>query len=867
MPDLRDQLQSTLGNAYTVERELRGGMSRVFLAVDRMLGRNIVVKVLPPEMAAGVSAERFRREIRVAASLQHPHIVPLLTAGELPATGSDPALPYYTMPMVAGESLRDRLSGGELSVPDAIRILRDIADALAFAHERGVVHRDVKPENVLLTGDHALVIDFGVAKAVQDAAIGGRTLTTVGVALGTPAYMAPEQAAADPSTDHRADIYAFGIVAYELLTGRAPFYGRSAQQVLAAHAIEQPTAIEQVRPTVPRPLAALVTLCIEKRAADRPQTAREIVRVLETVATPSAGIPLIDSPIASPAASPVARRWPSLRLAMTAGAAVLVVVIALLAWHLTRAPSLGSRRIAVAPFENLTNDTALAQVGRIAQDWITQGVAQVESLDVVPSTAVSAALNDASRSSDVVRRLAAVTHAGVVVIGSVVKSGDSLRISATVVDARSNKPIRVIEPIAGPASDPLIAISALRERLLGSLASGDATRRVSLAGAAPKYDAYRAMMDGWAFVLRQDYPEALPFLRRALQLDSNFALAHVALGLAYLNLGQRDSAERVISDADRLRDRLSVTDKLQVDAFKAMLAGDPETELRSERQYIARDSAPEWLSEAGLAAVKLLRPKEGIGFLRASDSAMIVAGYRGQISVLSRAYHELGDFGAQLSTLERGRKLYPASRNFAGLELGALAGLRRPAAALALSDTLIAGTSGADISSVAFVVDGANEFRAHGDLATAQSLARKVTAWDAAQRGPPQRARDIAAGAAWLILRPLDSAASRYRRAAVDSQTISVTGLLAVVSAQQGDTLRARATADSLGMQESARTAGVRDYWRAAILGQLGEREQAVTLLRQSTHEGQTMDGWHADEALRALHGYPPFDQLITPKG
>ncbi|MGH7618813.1 MAG: serine/threonine-protein kinase, partial [Gemmatimonadaceae bacterium] len=314
--DIRDQLQTSLGAAYTVERELGGaGMSRVFLAVDRTLGRNVVVKVLAPELAAGVSAERFRREIRVAASLQHPHIIPLLSAGELPAVGDDPALPFYTMPMVAGESLRDRLSGGELNVPDAVRILRDIADALAFAHEHGVVHRDVKPENVLVTGDHALVIDFGVAKAVQDAAIGARTLTTVGVALGTPTYMAPEQAAADPSTDHRADIYAFGIVAYELLTGRAPFYGRSAQQVLAAHAIEQPTPIEQVRPTVPRALAALVTQCIEKRAADRPQSARELVRILETVATPVGTLPT---------ASPIGRRWPSLRAAAMAGAAALV---------------------------------------------------------------------------------------------------------------------------------------------------------------------------------------------------------------------------------------------------------------------------------------------------------------------------------------------------------------------------------------------------------------------------------------------------------------------------------------------------------------------------------------------------------------
>src|SRR5262249_17234286 len=195
-------------------------------------------------------------------------------------------------------------------------------------------------------------------------------------------------------------------------------------------------------------------------------------------------------------ASPVGRRRPPARVAVVAGAAVVVVALALLAWRPTRSESPATRRVAVAPFENLTNDTAFAQVGRIAADWITQGIVQIESLDVVPSTAVSTALTNAGAGSDVVRRLAAATRAGVVVTGTFVLSRDSLQMSATLVDARKNKPIRVIGPITGPKADPLIAISAVRERLLGSLASGDATRGVSLEGVAPKYDAYRAMMDG-----------------------------------------------------------------------------------------------------------------------------------------------------------------------------------------------------------------------------------------------------------------------------------------------------------------------------------------------------------------------------------
>src|SRR5207248_4413764 len=242
MGDLKARLQVALGDAYRIERELGGGgMSRVFLAQETALKRQVVVKVLPPDLAAGVNAERFRREVQLAASLQHPHIVPLLSAG---AAGD---LLYYAMPYIEGESLRAKLvREGELPVPEAVRILRDVVDALGYAHTHGVVHRDIKPENVLLSGKHAVVTDFGVAKAVT-ASSGGASLTSLGVALGTPAYMAPEQAAADPHLDHRVDIYAVGALGYELLTGRPAFTGLTAQEVLAAHVTQAPEPEEKRR--------------------------------------------------------------------------------------------------------------------------------------------------------------------------------------------------------------------------------------------------------------------------------------------------------------------------------------------------------------------------------------------------------------------------------------------------------------------------------------------------------------------------------------------------------------------------------------------------------------------------------------------
>jgi tetratricopeptide (TPR) repeat protein len=255
-------------------------MSRVFAATETSLGRRVVVKILPQEMGEGVSVDRFKREITLAAQLQHPHIVPVLAAGEIAG------LPYYTMPMVEGQSLRNRLAkGGPLPITEVIGIMRDVAKALAYAHERGVVHRDIKPDNVLLSGGSAVVTDFGVAKALSASktlAPGG-TLTQVGSSLGTPAYMAPEQAAADPGTDQRADIYAFGIMAYEMLAGQPPFHGRTPQKLLAAQMGERPEPIRDIRADTPPLLADLVMRCLEKDPDDRPQSASDIVRVLETV--------------------------------------------------------------------------------------------------------------------------------------------------------------------------------------------------------------------------------------------------------------------------------------------------------------------------------------------------------------------------------------------------------------------------------------------------------------------------------------------------------------------------------------------------------------------------------------------------------
>src|SRR5215831_4451021 len=280
---LRTQLEEVLRPAYEVERELGGGgMSRVYVAMETGLGRRVVIKVLSPELTAGISAERFAREIQLSARLQQANIVPVLATGRLPVHDIEEVdgtvahlaggLPYYTMPFIDGPSLRARLTAGRLPTADAISILRDVARALAFAHEHGVVHRDIKPENVLLSGETAVVVDFGIAKALvaarDDGPSGrkqhppGEALTERGTSLGTPAYMAPEQVAGEDTMDYRVDIYAWGMLAYEMLAGRHPFAGKSASQLLAAQIADVPPTLEAG--DAPPAVADLVRRCVSK---------------------------------------------------------------------------------------------------------------------------------------------------------------------------------------------------------------------------------------------------------------------------------------------------------------------------------------------------------------------------------------------------------------------------------------------------------------------------------------------------------------------------------------------------------------------------------------------------------------------------
>jgi len=603
MPTLLDDLQDSLGGAYRLLRELGGGgMSRVYLAEETALGRQVVIKVLPPDLAAGISVERFRREIQLAAKLQHPHVVPLLAAGR----AGD--LLYYTMPFIEGESLRAKLAReGELPVADAVRLLRDVVDALAYAHDQGVLHRDIKPDNVLVSRHHAMVTDFGVAKALSEAA-GGQVpptgFTSAGIAMGTPAYMAPEQAAADPTIDHRADIYAVGIMAYEMLAGHPPFTGRTPQQLLAAQVNRPPEPLGVVRPTVFPDLAAIVMRCLEKRPADRWQSADELLRALESVVTPGTGttstVAIRPGQLAPPAPAPRRGVRTALATAAIIGALGLGALLMRLAGLLPggslvdRGVLKNREPILVAEFRSPPADSAL---GGAVTEAFRIDLAQSPKVTVVQPEYVQQVLARMQRDPrirlepDLAREVAIRDGIKAFVSGDVVHAGTGFVISARLIASQSGDALVALRESATDSTRILAAIDRLsrgmRERIGGSLGTVQRGERLEDV-TTPSLQALRKYSLALGANREGDTERSIALLRDAVELDTGFAMAYRKLGVVISNSGGRRSEQvRAFTKAYDHRDRLTDRERyLTQAAYEAYVRGDQDRAITAYRSLL-----------------------------------------------------------------------------------------------------------------------------------------------------------------------------------------------------------------------------------------------------------------------------------------
>ena len=511
MTDLLHRLRTILTGRYDVERELgQGGMATVYLAHDLKHKRPVAIKVLSPEIAHTVGTDRFLREIEIAARLTHPHILPVFDSG-----AAEGAL-YYVMPYIQGESLRHRIQRErQLPVADALRIAREIAHALDYAHRQGIVHRDVKPENVLLEDGHAVVADFGVARAI--AAAGESRLTGTGLAIGTPSYMSPEQSSGEVTVDGRSDIYALGCVLYEMLAGVPPFKGPSFQSLVRQHLMDTPRRVGTLRPEVSAEIQGVVERALAKTPDERWQTAADFAAVIDAaVTTPGRGVPRL---------APPARR----RLLAIAGGVALAALAAFL--FLGRGgPALDPNLVAVAPFDVLVPELALWREGLV--DVLSRDLDGAGPLRTVAPTLVVRRWSgraDAPSAAALGRN----TGARLTVFGQVLGAGgDSVRVNATLYDVAASRAlgefqVRDVSDRIDRLADSL-TMAVIRE--LGRTRPMGAVRLASIGSAS--LPALKAFLQGEQFYRRTDWDSAVAYYQRAIELDSGFALAWRRVGVA-----------------------------------------------------------------------------------------------------------------------------------------------------------------------------------------------------------------------------------------------------------------------------------------------------------------------------------------------
>ena len=875
--DLHEQLQATLRGSYTIERELGGGgMSRVFLAREIALERRVVLKFVPPELAASVSADRFRREMLLVAQLQHTNIVPVLSAGD-----ADGML-YYSMPYVDGESLRARIDGaGKLPMSDVVGIAGDVLRALGCAHRHNIVHRDIKPDNILLADGGAVVTDFGIAKALGETPAehtasdvqredDGGALTMAGTIIGTPAYLAPEQATPGAAVDARTDLYALGCVMYEMLAGERVFAGRSPQLEMVAHVTTPAPPVVAKRAEVPRPLAAFVARLLEKDPDARPASADAALAELQQAAAP--------------------RRRPVVRWVGGAGAALCVLAVAgylfvpkqLLASArilLTRKPAtLRVNRVIVVPFDNQTGDATLASLGAMTADGVSEGLSRLPNLEVVDSRStmisqeVVRRIPKLLREKDDARAAAEEAGAKVLVTGSIYRDADKLTLRARVIDASNGALMQKLPDVSAPIGQPSAAIEDLRRRMVAVLRSASDTAVSYMPGvytAPPSVEVYEDTRKAVEMYFRND-PRTFDLLRTAIRLDSTYAPALVFNAFASsvrLGLPAADTAAR---EAGRLRDRLTPAEQAMLDYVRAIVDGDPSASTAAAQRFMEVQKgsleAPLLAASNALATYHPLLALEALARTD-PDRAMNLAGpfywmYRAE------AARQLGDHKTLLAAAREGFKRFPDNHDsFAWLgtalvDANRLDELRHDLGEL--RDPLIG---------VEFASRAAGALLHRGRDADAKAL---VTEW--LPRMPnetaPGRAFTAAKVRAVMFMElerwaDLETLARGWRDTTyTDVARLPMSAAYAIALAHQGRAADARAIAGAMAAQHPRYSRGNYLYCLAVIAAHLGDKEQAAALLDEAVRNGYQLQFagtvFEADPFLVPLRGVPAFNALLT---
>jgi len=856
-PELARRLDLALEGRYRIIRELgRGGMAVVFLAWERKHDRRVVLKVMRPEIAARLSGDRFAREVRLAARLSHPHIVGLIDSGT-----ADGFL-YYVMPHLEGESLRSLLRrNGPLELEEAVPLLRDVARALAHAHAEGVVHRDLKPANVLVAGHHAYLLDFGVAKSFE-ADEGDDPLTRTGDAVGTPRYMAPEQLAGMADANHRADLYAWGQLAHEMLTGRVRFLEPADMEggTVAPRVAEH---LRSERPEIPVGLSELIGQCLEVHPGRRISSADALLGVLGASSGDSG----------SGRVPRLARQPRQARIlpGLLAAAAVVAAAAAAITLRngagddrepglaVTAANSAGvlGAPIAVTAFRNETGDPSLDVVGRLVGDWISEGLVHAGVGAVVPWLSSLEAAESAARSGadgqvmDPVAALAAGTGARTVVTGSYYALGeDELSFRAEVIDSRNGAIVSATGAITAHRDSVESAIRAVRDRVMGSIAMATDTRLSAAAGRVsrpPTFAAYRAFDRGLSLYLRQEYTRAVPELLRAWELDPEFFDAPLLGATNLVNTGTDDGRRRADSLLASLRERrgeFSELQELRWQYLRALLDSDGSSALQAALQAAELTSASRTSYNAAHAALAVGRPGLAVEILERMDpDSGPLREWLHYWTVLAHARHLTGDFEAELTAARSMRVRFPDRRIGAVIEARALAADGRTRELDSLLISLEGLPPGVYWSQGAAMVVAGEELRAHGRQEAGEAMLHRGRAWleDRLSEDPGLRQHRYWLGSALYDLNEFDGATRMFADLAREfPERSQYRGLYALGLARTGDAEAAEELLET-GFEYAL---GERTALLARLAAIGGDPARAVSLLSTALQQGLEGTVW-----------------------